>query len=73
MPQGEYEIEGFFTRLNHLLRDQHAEILVTRTTALPVHVLADIFGGQGATNVNGWAPDSRHLAYVDHPVGKGTA
>lgn len=36
VPQGEYEIEGFFTRLNHLLRDQHAEILVTRTSALPV-------------------------------------
>jgi hypothetical protein len=36
VPQGEYEIEGFFTRLNHLLRDQHAEILVTRSAALPV-------------------------------------
>ena len=36
VPQGEYEIEGFFTRLNHLLRSQHAEILITRTTALPV-------------------------------------
>jgi hypothetical protein len=36
VPQGEYEIEGFFTRLNHLLRDQHAEILITRTAALPV-------------------------------------
>ncbi|MDC8756556.1 hypothetical protein [Janthinobacterium fluminis] len=36
VPQGEYEIEGFFTRLNHLLRDQHAEILITRMTALPV-------------------------------------
>lgn len=36
VPQGEYEIEGFFTRLNHLLRDQHAEILVTRTAPLPV-------------------------------------
>lgn len=36
VPQGEYEIEGFFTRLNHLLRDSHAEILITRTTALPV-------------------------------------
>jgi hypothetical protein len=36
VPQGEYEIEGFFTRLNHLLRNQHAEILVTRTAALPV-------------------------------------
>jgi hypothetical protein len=36
VPQGEYEIEGFFSRLNHLLRDGHAEILVTRTHALPV-------------------------------------
>lgn len=36
VPQGEYEIESFFTRLNHLLRDQHAEILITRTTPLPV-------------------------------------
>jgi hypothetical protein len=36
VPQGEYEIEGFFTRLNHLLRNQHAEILVTRSGALPV-------------------------------------
>src|SRR3954470_24562297 len=36
VPQGEYEIEGFFTRLNHLLRDQHAEILVTRTSALAI-------------------------------------
>jgi hypothetical protein len=36
VPQGDYEIEGFFSRLNHLLRDGHAEILVTRTNALPV-------------------------------------
>ena len=36
VPQGEYELEGFFTRLNHLLRDQHAEILITRSTPLPV-------------------------------------
>ncbi|MES2298441.1 MAG: SPFH domain-containing protein [Pseudomonadota bacterium] len=36
VPQGEYEIEGFFERLNNLLRDQHAEILITRTNALPV-------------------------------------
>ncbi|BDT58819.1 hypothetical protein MasN3_23130 [Massilia varians] len=41
VPQGEYEIEGFFTRLNHLLRDQHAEILVTRTGALPVEFCFD--------------------------------
>jgi hypothetical protein len=41
VPQGEYEIEGFFTRLNHLLRDGHAEILVTRTGALPVPIALD--------------------------------
>jgi len=41
VPQGEYEIEGFFTRLNHLLRDQHAEILVTRSSALPVEFELD--------------------------------
>jgi hypothetical protein len=41
VPQGEYEIEGFFTRLNHLLRDQHAEILVTRSSALPVEFAFD--------------------------------
>lgn len=37
VPQGEYEIEGFFTRLNNLLRDQHAEILITRSAAMPMH------------------------------------
>ena len=36
VPQGEYEIEGFFTRLNNLLRDQHAEILITRSSPMPV-------------------------------------
>ncbi|TWI69571.1 hypothetical protein IP91_00641 [Pseudoduganella lurida] len=36
VPQGEYELEGFFQRLNNLLRDRHAEILITRTTPLPV-------------------------------------
>ncbi|QBE66900.1 hypothetical protein [Pseudoduganella lutea] len=43
VPQGEYELEGFFQRLNNLLRDQHAEILVTRTMPLPVTFnLADL-------------------------------
>ncbi|MES2322860.1 MAG: SPFH domain-containing protein [Pseudomonadota bacterium] len=41
VPQGEYEIEGFFTRLNHLLRDQHAEILITRASATAVDFLFD--------------------------------
>ncbi|MGZ9044875.1 MAG: SPFH domain-containing protein [Telluria sp.] len=41
VPQGEYEIEGFFARLNNLLRDQHAEILITRSAALPVEFSFD--------------------------------
>jgi hypothetical protein len=41
VPQGEYEIEGFFTRLNHLLRNQHAEILITRSAPLPVEFAFD--------------------------------
>lgn len=41
VPQGDYEIEGFFSRLNHLLRDGHAEILITRTNALPVEFAFD--------------------------------
>ncbi|ALK96952.1 hypothetical protein AB595_04570 [Massilia sp. WF1] len=44
VPQGEYEIEGFFTRLNNLLRDQHAEILVTRSGALPVAFSLEALG-----------------------------
>ncbi|GMA20985.1 biopolymer transporter Tol [Arsenicicoccus piscis] len=38
------------------------------TPELPVRVLADVFGGQGAMNVSSWHPDSRRLAYVDFPV-----
>lgn len=30
VPQGEYELEGFFSRLNHLLRDQPGEVLIAR-------------------------------------------
>ncbi|WP_028102421.1 SPFH domain-containing protein [Pseudoduganella violaceinigra] len=36
VPPGDYELEGFFTRLANLLRDQQGEILITRTTPLPV-------------------------------------
>jgi Tol biopolymer transport system component len=28
-----------------------------------------LHGGQGTTNVNGWAPDSRRFAYVAYPLG----
>jgi hypothetical protein len=41
VPQGEYEIEGFFSRLNHLLRSGHAEILITRSTPIAVEFAFD--------------------------------
>jgi Tol biopolymer transport system component len=29
-------------------------------------VIAELFGGQGTINVNSWAPDSRHIAFVSY-------
>jgi hypothetical protein len=29
-----------------------------------------LFGGQGTINVNSWAPDSKHFAYVRYEKGK---
>ncbi len=44
VPQGEYELEGFFTRLNHLLRDLPGEVLIARqapfTLAFSLHGIA---------------------------------
>ena len=31
-----------------------------------VHLLADLFGGQGTINVPSWSPDSTHLAFVSY-------
>jgi len=30
--------------------------------------MAELFGGQGTINVNSWAPDSRHLAFVSYRI-----
>lgn len=35
----------------------------------PARDLAAFNGGQGTINVNSWAPDSRHLAFVSYPLG----
>jgi hypothetical protein len=34
VPPGEYELESFFARLNNLLRDQHADIFISKSTPL---------------------------------------
>ncbi|MES3020982.1 MAG: hypothetical protein V4857_05280 [Pseudomonadota bacterium] len=41
VPQGDYEIEGFFARLGNVLRDQHGEILITRSTPMAVEFAFD--------------------------------
>lgn len=41
VPPGEYELEGFFSRLNHLLRDQPAEILITRQAPFSLKLTLD--------------------------------
>ena len=40
---------------------------VTGDDAQP-RVVARLFGGQGTMNVNSWAPDSKHLAFVSYRV-----
>ena len=60
VPQGEYEIEGFFTRLNHLLRNQNAEILITRSTALPVEF-------SFSRSANGGTPEDIGPFHRRHP------
>ena len=32
------------------------------------HRLLSFFGGQGSMNVNSWAPDSRHIAFVSYEI-----
>lgn len=41
VPQGDYESDGFFSRLAHLLRHERAEVLITRSAALPVEFVVD--------------------------------
>lgn len=40
------------------------------TTDGSVRDAVRLFGGQGTTNVNGWAPDSRRFAYAAYPLGR---
>lgn len=36
-------------------------------------VIAELFGGQGTINVNSWSPEGTRFAFVDYPVGAGSA
>ncbi|MEW2165686.1 hypothetical protein AB0912_22215 [Streptomyces sp. NPDC007084] len=49
--------------------DVHVKVHVVSTEAwgTPLRTYP-LFGGQGTLNVNSWAPDSRHFAFVSYPV-----
>ena len=52
------------------LCDMRVEIWLMNADGSNAHRVASLFGGQGSMNVNSWAGDSRHLAFVsyDAPV-----
>jgi len=56
---------------DHLLPDEHlpnmqCEIWGMNADGSDAHRLCSFFGGQGTINVNSWAPDSRHFAFVSY-------
>ena len=59
----------------HLSPDEHlpnmqCEIWGMNTDGSDAHRLCSFFGGQGTINVNSWAPDSRHFAFVSYEPGR---
>jgi len=49
--------------------NKHVALRLMRPDGADQRDLVWLNGGQGTTNVNGWAPDSRRFAYVAYPVG----
>ncbi|RLP74568.1 biopolymer transporter Tol [Mycetocola tolaasinivorans] len=45
------------------------ELRLGTPDAAEPRTLVRLYGGQGTTNVNGWAPDSTRFAYVAYPIG----
>jgi TolB protein len=48
--------------------NEQVELRLIELEAGTTRTLAAFFGGQGTTNVPGWSPDSRRVAYVEYPV-----
>ena len=47
--------------------DLDVELRVMPANGGDSRVVVSLFGGQGTFNVNSWAPDSTHFAYVAYP------
>lgn len=50
------------------LRYKHVEIRMIPISGGEPETLLNLFGGQGSFNVNSWAPDSRHFAFVSYKL-----
>ena len=48
--------------------DKNVELRLMDADGQNDHAIAHLFGGQGTLNVNAWAPDSRHAAFVSYRV-----
>lgn len=53
-------------RPNEHLANKHVELRLMPATGGEPRTLVQLFGGQGTINVNSWAPDSRHVAFVSY-------
>jgi TolB protein len=48
--------------------NKNVEIRLMSSSGGEIRTLVKLFGGQGTINVNSWAPDSRHLAFVNYAL-----
>lgn len=56
---------------NEHLPNMQVELWVMNADSSNPHRVISMFGGQGSINVNSWAGDSRHLAFISYePVHK---
>ena len=51
---------------NEHLANKNVVLRMMTSKGKKVKTIATLFGGQGTINVNSWAPDSRHIAFVSY-------
>ena len=53
---------------NEHLPNMRVELRIMNADGSGDRRLLSFFGGQGSMNVNSWAPDSRHIAFVSYEI-----
>ena len=51
---------------NEHLANKNVVLRMMTAKGKKVRTIHTLFGGQGTINVNSWAPDSRHIAFVSY-------